>query len=146
VQLSKNHAEKEKGLCTPEWNQTCWLIGTFVQHLLTRIEGTKMKTMDELRREDPSLSIADSINLHRDLYGPRMEWEDRKVYVRFKDEEYDISEDAEKIAEKWIDDEDGFQMVHAFNEAVDIIIAKIAGEERAKRFSNLSATEIVALG
>lgn len=105
-----------------------------------------MKTMDDLRSEDPSLSIADSINLHRDLYGPGVDWDNRKVYVRYKDEQYDISDDAEKIAEKWITYEEGFQMVYAFNEAVDTIITKIAGEEQAKRFRNLSALEIVALG
>ncbi|WXG43988.1 MAG: hypothetical protein WED04_08155 [Promethearchaeati archaeon SRVP18_Atabeyarchaeia-1] len=136
----------KKRLCNAEWNQTCWLIGTFVQHLLMRIEGTSMKTMDDLRSEDPSLSIADSINLHRDLYGPGVDWDNRKVYVRYKDEQYDISDDAEKIAEKWITYEEGFQMVYAFNEAVDTIITKIAGEEQAKRFRNLSALEIVALG
>jgi hypothetical protein len=144
--LPENLGEGKMRLCTPEWNQSCWLIGTFVQHLLMRVEGIRMKTMDDLRREDPSLSIADSINLHRDLYGPRMEWDDRKVYVRYKDEEYEISEDAEKIAEKWIDDEQGFQMVNAFNEAVDRIITGITGEEQANRFKNLSALEIVALG
>lgn len=105
-----------------------------------------MKSMDELRSEDPSLSIADSINLHRDLYGPRMEWDDRKVYARYGDVEYDISEDAEKIAEKWIDEKEGFRMVQAFNEAIDTIITSITGEEGAKRFRNLSAMEIVALG
>jgi hypothetical protein len=113
---------------------------------LTRIEGIKMKSMDDLRREDPSLSIADSINLHRDLYGPKMEWDNRKVYVRFKDEEFDISEDAGRIAEKWISNEEGFQMVPAFNESVETIITKITGEEQAKRFKNLSALEMIALG
>jgi hypothetical protein len=144
--LSENHIENGRGLCTAEWNQTCWLIGTFVQHLLLRIEGTKMKTMDDLRMEDPTLSIADSINLHRDLYGPMMDWDNRKVLVRYKDEEYDISEEAGKIAEKWITSEEGFQMVYAFNEAVETIIVKIAGAEHAERFKNLSALEIVALG
>jgi hypothetical protein len=144
--LSENQGEKGKGLCGAEWNQTCWLIGTFVQHLLMRIEGIRMKSMDELRMEDPTLSIADSINLHRDLYGPKMDWDNRKVYVRYKDTEYDISEESGKIAEKWITYEEGFQMVYAFNEAVETIIAKITGEEQVKRFKNLSALEIVALG
>jgi hypothetical protein len=144
--LPEIRGEERMRLCAPEWNQSCWLIGTFVQHLLMRIEGIRMKTMDDLRREDPGLSIADSINLHRDLYGPRMEWDNRKVYVRYKEVEYEISEDAEKIAEKWIDDKEGFQMVHAFNETVDTIITRITGEEQANRFKNLSAMEIVALG
>ena len=102
--------------------------------------------MELLRKENPELSIADSINLHREMYGPRMEWDDRKVYVRYKDREYDISEEAEKIAEKWIDDKEGFQMVQAFNDAVNMIVTGITGEEEASRFRNLSAMEIVALG
>jgi hypothetical protein len=104
-----------------------------------------MKTMDELRRERPELSIADSINLHRDLYGPRMEWDDRRVYVHFKGEEFEISEDAERIAVKHIGDE-GFNMALAFNEAIETIVAKIAGEEESKRYRNLTALEIIALG
>jgi hypothetical protein len=104
-----------------------------------------MKTMEQLRGEKPELSIADSINLHRDLYGPRIEWDDRKVYVHFKDNEFDISEDADRIAVKHIGDE-GFDMVSAFNEAVETIVTKIAGEEVSERFRNLSALEIIALG
>jgi len=104
-----------------------------------------MKTMDELRREKPELSIADSINLHRELYGPRMEWDDRKVYVHFKEKEFDISEGAEKIAVKHISDE-GFNMVSAFNEAIETIVTKMVGEEASKIFRNLTALEIIALG
>jgi hypothetical protein len=133
-------------MCTAEWNQSCWLIGIFVQHILLRIEGTRMKSMEQLRKENPELSIADSINLHREIYGPRMEWENRRVYVRYKQQEFDIAEDAERIAMKWIDDREGFNIVHAFNEAVETILPKIAGEEATKRFQNLSAMEIVALG
>jgi hypothetical protein len=102
--------------------------------------------MEQLREENPELSIADSINLHREIYGPRMEWEDRKVYVRYLHQEFEISGDAEKIATKWIDDKEGFNMVQAFNEAVETILPKIAGEEASKRYLNLSAMEIVALG
>jgi hypothetical protein len=105
-----------------------------------------MKSMESLREDNPGLSIADSINLHREIYGPRMEWDDRKVYVRYLQREFEISADAEKIATKWIDDKEGFNMVQAFNEAVETILPKIAGEAAAKRFQNLSALEIVALG
>lgn len=105
-----------------------------------------MKSMELLRKENPGLSIADSINLHREIYGPRMEWDDRKVYVRYMRQEFEISGDAEKIAMKWIDDKEGFNMVQAFNEAVETILPKIAGEEPAKRYQNLSALEIAALG
>ena len=104
-----------------------------------------MKTMDELRMEKPQLSIADSINLHRELYGPRMEWDDRKVYVRFREKEYDITGDAENIAVKHIGDE-GFNMVSAFNESFVTRVKKIAGEKASRRFQNLTALEIIALG
>jgi hypothetical protein len=87
-----------------------------------------MKTMDELRIERPELSIADSINLHRELYGPRMEWDNRKVYVCFREKEIDITEDVENIAVKHLGDE-GFNMVSAFNESIETIVKKIAGEE-----------------
>jgi hypothetical protein len=122
------------------------LIGTFVQHILLRIEGTRMKSMEQLREENPGISIADSINLHREIYGPRMEWDDRKVFVRYMHQEFEIADDAERIATKWIDDKDGFKMVQAFNDAVETILPKIAGEEASKRYQNLSALEIVALG
>jgi hypothetical protein len=105
-----------------------------------------MKSMELLRKENPELSIADSINLHREIYGPRMEWNNRRVYVRYLRREFEISGDAERIATKWIDDKEGFNMVQAFNEAVEIILPKIAGREAAKRYQNLSAMEIVALG
>jgi hypothetical protein len=144
--MAENCSDGKRGLCTTEWNQTCWLIGIFVQKILIRVEGTRMKSTDELRRDNPMLSIADSINLHRELYGPRMEWDDRRVYVRYRGREFEIAEDAEQIAAKWSDDKEGFNMVRAFNEAVDIIVPKIAGEEASKRFQNLSAMEIVALG
>lgn len=105
-----------------------------------------MKSMEQLREENPELSIADSINLHREIYGPRMEWDNRKVCVRYLQQEFEISGDAERIATKWIDEKEGFNMVQAFNEAVETILPKIAGEEAAKRYQNLSAMEIVALG
>lgn len=105
-----------------------------------------MKSMEQLRKENPELSIADSINLHRELYGPRMEWENRRVYVRYKQQEFDIAEDAERIAMNWTDDREGFNIVQGFNEAVETILPKIAGEEASKRFQNLGAMEIVALG
>lgn len=105
-----------------------------------------MKSMEQLREENPGISIADSINLHREIYGPRMEWDDRKVFVRYMQQEFEIGDDAERIAMKWIDEKDGFNMVQAFNEAVETILPRIAGEENSKRYQNLSALEIVALG
>jgi len=116
----------------------CWLISMFIQHSLLSIEGVKIPSVDELMSSNPNLTIAEAINLQRKLYGAEVDWESRKIFVRFKGKRYNITDIVISLVNTHsfgdaIDelgaDTRGFNFLGAVKEAQKEIISKIVKGE-----------------
>lgn len=111
-----------------------WLLGQYIQNCLLHKEGIHKPEVEELSKEYPDLDIAGLINKQRDLYGVNFDWATLECIVRYKGNEYDITEQVLEIVRKFVDyewintigfDTRGFDINKACKEATDKIINQI---------------------
>lgn len=117
-------------------------MGMFIQHTLLFIEGIKIPSVEEILNSSPELTVADAINLQRDIYGAEIDWDSLRIIVRFRGKRYDITEALIKIVNEnsygeTIDelgmDTRGFNFLGAIREAQRKIISKIVSGEMAPK-------------
>jgi len=75
-------------------------MGMLIQRILLSIEGVRILSVEEILNSNPELTVADAINIQRDIYGAEVDWEARKIVVRFQGERYDITELLIKIVDE----------------------------------------------
>ncbi|MEM1657864.1 MAG: hypothetical protein QXK94_02390 [Candidatus Jordarchaeales archaeon] len=116
----------------------CWLVGMFVQQTLLSIEGVKIPSVEEILHSNPEMTVADAINMRRELYGVKVDWEKRRLIVHFKGKYYDVTDllidivnensYGERVDELGMDT-CGFDFCSAVKEAQKKIILKIVTGE-----------------
>jgi len=124
-------------------------MGMLIQRILLSLEGVKIPSIEEILSSNPKLTVADAINIQRDIYGAEVDWEAYKITVRFHGERYDITEILIKIVNEnsygdVIDelgmDTRGFNFSSAVRAAQKEIISKIvSGTMTPKKSTNNSS-------
>ena len=111
-----------------------WLLGQFIQHSLLYVQGIRVPEPPELKEVYPDKNPAELIDMQRELYGCKFDWDTGSVIVNYKDEQFDVSEAAKEIVAVTANrdkiaccgfDDRGFDFNRACNIAVKAIIESI---------------------
>jgi len=111
-----------------------WLIGQYIQKSLYSKDGTAVCSIKELAVDYPSLELGELINKHRELFGVNFDWDSSTCVVRYRNKEFDITDEIYTIVvnnldKEWINnigfDTKGFDINNAFSEANRTIIDTI---------------------
>ncbi|MFX1298176.1 MAG: hypothetical protein ACFFD2_25400, partial [Promethearchaeota archaeon] len=68
-----------------------WLLGQFIQHSLLYLQGIRVPEPPELKIVYPNKNPADLINIQREIYGCKFNWETGALIVCYGDENFDIT-------------------------------------------------------
>lgn len=74
-----------------------WLLGQFIQHSLLYLQGVRIPDPPELKDVYPDKDPAELINIQHELYGCKLDWNTGTLIVVYKDNQYDISSEAQNI-------------------------------------------------
>lgn len=111
-----------------------WLLGQFIQHSLLYLQGVRIPDPPELKESFPDKSPAQLIDLQREMFGCKFNWETGSLIVCYKDDQFEISSEAKEIVAANVTsnraaccgfDDRGFDFNRACNKAVEDIIENI---------------------
>ncbi len=132
--ISKSNDKPLESILPHRLYRYLWLLGQFIQHSLLYLQGVRIPDPPELKEQYPDKNPAELINIQHELYGCKLNWETGTLIVVYKDNQYDISSEAQKIVAATANDDmlaicsfddRSFDFNTACNEAVKNIIENI---------------------
>ncbi|NVM31498.1 MAG: hypothetical protein HWN65_21850 [Candidatus Helarchaeota archaeon] len=115
-----------------------WLLGQFIQHSLLYLQGVRVPDPPELKERFPDKNPAQLIDIQREIYGCKFNWETGSLIVCYKDDLFEITSEAKEIVAANVTsdlaaccgfDDRGFDFNRACNKAVEKIIENITSGE-----------------
>ncbi|MHA1278105.1 MAG: hypothetical protein ACTSQI_12425 [Candidatus Helarchaeota archaeon] len=80
-----------------------WLLGQFIQHSLLSHQGIRVPDPPELKSLYPNKTPTELINIQRELYGCKFNWNTGALVVSYGENNFDITLEAQEIVAKNVD-------------------------------------------
>lgn len=86
----------------------CWFLAQFLQRTLYRKEGKDIPQTRDLLAKWPELTIAEAMNLKFEMYGAEIDWDNERIFVRFRGKKIEVTNEIMGIvkrlcSENWYD-------------------------------------------